>query len=208
MGRAAESRQRLTEEEYLASERLSATRHEFFNGEIFAMAGGTANHSLIATNLLTRLSSLLQKRCLVFNSDLRVKVQNTGLYTYPDAIAVCDRPELAGDKQDILLNPSLIAEVLSETTEAYDRGEKFRHYQTIPSLQTYLLVSQDKPQVEQFRRLENLRWEYTQSTGLESSLELSAHSIALNLGEIYANITFPPRPRGGSVGTNPAAAVG
>jgi Uma2 family endonuclease len=206
MGQAAEER-RFTEEEFLAFERESDIKHEFFDGEIFAMAGGTLNHSLIATNLVVSLANGLKGRCVVYNSDLRVKVQPTGLHTYPDVSVVCGKARLADEKNDILLNPTLNAEVLSSGTEAYDRGEKFTQYQAIASLTTYLLVSQDQPQIEQYVRRENSKWEYTQAAGLESVLEIPALEITLKLSEIYANITFQPRPLRKSTGIGPTAAV-
>lgn len=192
MAQAVQSKRRWTEQEYLAFERSAETKHEFFNGEIFAMSGATRNHSYISTNLTAHLVHLLRGRCTVFNSDLRLKIQNTGLYTYPDAGVVCGRQEVEDD--DLLLNPTLLAEVLSESTEGYDRGTKFKHYETIPSLTTYLLVSQDEPQVEQFVRLGKPGWEFSRATGLDSRLELPALGVTIILSEIYANITFPPRP--------------
>src|SRR5689334_12445470 len=128
----------MTEQEYLAFERASDIKHEFFEGELFAMAGGTMEHSLIATNCTRRLANLLvPKGCTVYNSDLRVKVEATGLLIYPDASAVCGPLSIVD--RDTLLNPALILEVLSPSTEGYDRGVKFHHYRRIPSLTTYLL---------------------------------------------------------------------
>src|SRR5688572_7349699 len=129
--------QRLTEEEYLALEEKSEIRHEFFDGEIFAMAGGTYNHSIIAGNLNRHLGNLLAGRCSVGNADLRIKVEATGLLTYPDISLICGAPNLTNQPSDTLLNPTLIAEVLSPSTELYDRGVKFEHYRQIPSLTTY-----------------------------------------------------------------------
>ena len=133
---AARSTHRLSEAEYLAIERAAVFRSEFYDGEMFAMAGGSPTHSLIAGNLIRALGNRLQGGgCLTFNSDLRVKIEDSGLYTYPDVSVVCGELRFADAEEDTLVNPTLLAEVLSDTTEAYDRGEKFGHYRRIASLQ-------------------------------------------------------------------------
>src|SRR3954469_2694994 len=144
----AQNRPRVSEAEYLQTERQLETKNEFFDGEIFAMAGGTSAHSLIATNLAMALGSRLKgSGCLTYNSDLRLKVEATGLFTYPDISVVCGGARFLDEQEDTLLNPSVVVEVLSDSTEAYDRGKKFEHYRQIASCQEYLLVSQKEPRI-------------------------------------------------------------
>jgi Uma2 family endonuclease len=148
-----------TPEEYLAWERRQPEKHEFHGGEVFAMAGATSEHNQIVANVLGELrSALRQKPCRVFASDLRVTVPATGLYTYPDASVVCGRPELEDDTLDTLLNPLVLVEVLSESTEDYDRGTKFTNYRTIPSFRDYVLISTDKVLVEYHTRQSDGSW--------------------------------------------------
>jgi Uma2 family endonuclease len=184
---------RLTEAEYLEAERQAQFKSEFFDGEVFAMAGGSPRHSLIAGNVLAELRSHLKGRpCVVFNSDLRVKVEATGLLTYPDVSVVCGPQRLFED--DTLLNPRLVAEVLSESTEAYDRGRKFRHYRQIDSLHEYLLISQAEPRLELFIRQDNGQWLLREAAGLETTLELPCLEIILALAEVFAKVEFAPSP--------------
>ncbi|MCI0537321.1 MAG: Uma2 family endonuclease [Verrucomicrobiales bacterium] len=189
---------RLTEAEYLAIERAAPFKSEFFDGEMFAMAGGTPMHSLIGANLIAILRDKTAGRgCLTFTSDLRVKVEMTGLNTYPDVSVVCDEMRFADSEEDTLVNPTLLAEVLSDATEGYDRGEKFEHYRRIGSLQAYLLVSQRKPRLELFLRGAEGHWVLREAAGLEASLEIPPIGIALPLLEVFANVKFviaPLRP--------------
>ena len=135
----------LTPQEYLARERRATEKSEYYRGEIFAMAGASFEHSLIKDNLARESGNQLKdKPCRVITSDLRIKVNATGLYTYPDAVIVCDEPKFEDAQVDTLLNPRVIVEVLSDSTEKYDRGGKFAHYRQIPSLQEYVLVAQDR----------------------------------------------------------------
>ena len=186
---------RLTEAEYLALERAAVgVRSEFYDGEMFAMAGGTRRHSLIGTNLTVEFGNKLRgHRCRPYNTDLRVKIEATGLFTYPDLSVVCGKPVLLDQGMDTLLNPTLLAEVLSESTESYDRGKKFQHYQQIPSLKEYLLISQDEPRIEQFVRQDDDRWLLRETLGLESRLELPSLGITIDLAEIFTDVEFPPR---------------
>jgi Uma2 family endonuclease len=158
MGQAA-VRSALSPQEYLAFERASELRHEYAGGEIFARSGGTREHSLIAVNIIGELSSaLLGRACEVHASDMRLKSQATGRYVYPDGSVVCGQPIFEDATRDTLLNPVVVVEVLSDSTEAYDRGDKFALYQTIPSFQEYVLASQKEARIEHFRRLEGGSW--------------------------------------------------
>ncbi len=147
------SEARYTPAEYLAFERQSESKNEYFNGAIFAMTDVSRNHNLISLNLAAELRQALKgRRCEVYASDMRVKLRHTSMYTYPDVTVVCDEPRFDDDNVDTLLNPTVIFEMLSPSTEAYDRGDKFAHYRRLASLQTYVLVSQDKIRVESFAR--------------------------------------------------------
>lgn len=187
----AQSRPHLTPEEYLAIERQAEVRSEYLDGEMFAMTGGSLRHNLIVSNLIRELSLQLKNRpCQVYPSDLRVHVPATGLYTYPDAIVVCGEPRLEDRGFDTLLNPILIAEVLSPATEAYDRGKKFEHYRTIESLAEYLLIAQDEPRVEQYLRQDGNRWLLTAMAGLDGSVALPSIQCELSLAEVYDKVSF------------------
>ncbi len=180
--------------DYLALERASPTKHEFFDGEIFDMAGGSIPHSRIGTNVTIALGNLLQGRtCQVFNSDLRVKVPR-GLYTYPDATVVCGELQLEGEQQDILLNPRLIVEVLSPSTEAYDRGAKFAQYRSCPSLSEYVLVSQDHALVEHFARQPSGQWLLTSYDSLDDRVSLPCLNVEIPLSDIYVNVQWERSP--------------
>jgi Uma2 family endonuclease len=176
-------------------ERRAEFKSEFFNGEVFALAGGSLAHSLIATNLAREFGNRLRTHaCTAFNSDLRLKVEATGLYTYPDLSVVCGPLRFAGPERDTIVNPTLLAEVVSDSTEAYDRGAKFGHYRQIPSLQEYLLVSQWEPRIEQFVRQPNGQWLLGVAQGMEAALELPSLGITIALGEVFAKVEFTPAP--------------
>lgn len=158
MGQAAQ-RSGLSPQEYLALERSSEQRHEYADGEIFAMAGATREHNLTAGNIYAGLhQALLERPCEVYSSDMRIKSAATGRYLYPDVAVVCGDPAFEDETRDTLLNPAVIVEVLSNSTEAYDRGDKFAQYQAIPSCQEYVLASQKEPRIEHFRRLPDGTW--------------------------------------------------
>jgi len=164
----AQNAARLTEEDYLRLERQADSRSEYFDGEMFAMAGGTRAHSLIATNLLREHSALLKNSdCVTYNADLKVKVEATGLLTYPDVSVVCAEQRFLDEQEDVVLNPLVLVEVLSDSTEAYDRGKKFEHYRKIPGLREYLLVNQKEPRIEQFIRQANEEWVLKEAVGLK-----------------------------------------
>jgi Uma2 family endonuclease len=189
----ANSIHRLTEAEYLEIERRAECKSEFLDGEMFAMAGGTPNHSLIAANLIFALMMQLKGGpCRVYTSDLRVKVQESGLYTYPDVSVVCGPEQLEDEHDDVLLNPTVIIEILSDSREAYDRGRKFEFYRRLASLREYLLVSQHKPLVEQFIRQDNGAWLLHEIAGLEGKLKLPSLGFTIEMAEVYTHIRFVP----------------
>ena len=181
-----------TEAEYLDRERQSIAKHEYVNGEIVAMAGATMRHNLITTNVIGALRNLLAGRpCLVLGSDQRVNVQATRMYTYPDVSVLCGKPAPHPQDSSTLLNPQLIVEVLSDSTEAYDRGAKFAHYQTVDSLAEYMLVSQGQPRVEHYRRMDSGQWLLT-VTQERGAITLPALGVDLSLDEVYLNIELLP----------------
>ena len=181
-----------TPEEYLARERQAETKSEYFAGEIFAMAGATREHILCVVNLSRELSlQLLDRPCELYTNDMRVKVDETGLYTYPDLVVVCGEPQFEDAQVDTLLNPTLIIEVLSRTTEAYDRGKKFAQYRRLETLQEYLLVAQDQPWVERYLRQPDGQWLFSVTEELTGLLPLPSISGELRLAEVYRKIPFP-----------------
>ena len=189
----AQNVSRLSEAEYLRLERQAGLRSEYFDGEIFAMAGGTRSHSLIATNLLREVSARLKATdCVAYNTDLRVKVEATGLLTYPDVSVVCGAQRFLDEEDDTLLNPSVIIEVLSDSTEAYDRGKKFEHYRQIVSCREYLLVNQNEPRIEQFVRQANGEWTLKEAAGWDAQINLPSLGIVLPLAEVFAKVQFAP----------------
>ena len=180
---------RITPEEYLAIERQAAYKSEYFNGEMFAMSGASPRHVLIVTNVVAELRRQLKQRpCTVYSTDLRVKVSPTGLYTYPDVIVVCTQPQFNDEQKDTLLNPTLIVEVLSESTKDYDRGEKFEHYRTLISLAEYVLIAQDKPHFEHFVRQPDNRWLLAETNRLEDTIHLPSIACNLALAEVYDKV--------------------
>src|SRR5438093_9705910 len=180
---------RYTPEEYLVLERKSEHKSEYFGGEIFAMSGASERHNLVVTNLVRELSLQLKGRpCKTYSSDMRVKVAPTGLYTYPDVMVVCDKTLFDDEQEDTLLNPSVIIEVLSKSTEGYDRGEKFAHYRKLESLTDYLLVSQTKHRVERYVRQPDSQWLLSETEGLENTLPIGSINCVLSLAEVYDKV--------------------
>ena len=179
-----------TPQEYLSLERKSPTRNEYFRGEIFAMAGASRKHNLIAGNLNGEIrDQILDRPCEVYTSDMRVWIKPSGLYTYPDVVVVCGEPEFQDREVDTLLNPTVIFEVLSETTEACDRGVKFGHYRRIPTLREYVMVSQDRMLVERYTRQGN-DWLLSELTGADQVLRLDSIDCEVPLDRIYAKVKF------------------
>lgn len=182
---------KLTPEEYLDFERKSEERHEYFDGEIFAMSGAKRNHNVIAWNIGGELRQRLKDRnCEAYPADMRVFVPATRLYTYPDLTVVCGEPQFQDDTFDTLLNPVLLIEVLSDSTESYDRGRKFQHYRSIESLQEYILVSQTEARVEKYVRHGDGFWLLSEAVGLDSEIEFSSIECQIPLSEIYDKIDF------------------
>lgn len=181
----------LTPAEYLAFERQSDVKHEYFRGELFAMSGASQNHVTIFMNTSHLLVGQLKGRsCRTFGADMRVKVSPTGLYTYPDLVVVCGRPRFEDKELDTLLNPTVIIEILSKSTEAYDRGEKFAQYRTLDTLLDYLLVSQDKPRIERFTRQADGGWLLTESAGLDAVMSIESIQCQLPLADVYDRVEF------------------
>ena len=186
---------KVTPEEYLAIEREADFRSEFLDGEMFAMAGGTANHNVVIGNLRAELRNRFKGRpCLTYSENLRVQIPATGLYTYPDLAALCGPPSFLDLGRDTLLNPQLVVEVLSLKTEAFDRGQKFAHYRSIPSLLEYVLVSQREPLVERFTRQADGSWNLVVFSGLDATVYFESVDAVVPLAEIYENVEFGPEP--------------
>jgi Uma2 family endonuclease len=173
----------------LHRERKAEFRSEYYRGETFAMAGASANHNLIVGNCVFTLGLQLKKKpCRVYPSDLRLKIEATGLYTYPDLSVVCGEPHLESDAGDVLLNPVVIVEVLSDSTEAYDRGKKFEHYRTIPTLRHYVLISQDRHSIDCFSLRDDGSWSLANCQGLEGMVTLDSINGELAASEVYDKV--------------------
>jgi len=182
---------RSTPEEYLVRERKAQYRSEFVDGRAYAMAGASRAHNLVAGNVFAELRAQLRgKPCEAYVSDMRVKVSRTGLYTYPDVVAVCGEPRFEDAHVDTLLNPILVVEVLSGSTEGYDRGEKFSHYRRLESLREYVLVTQDRVRVEHFAR-HGEHWMLTEISDPEGVLALPSLDCALALRAVYERVELP-----------------
>lgn len=191
---ASNPKQRFTPEEYLAMEREAHYKSEYLDGEIFAMAGASPHHSLIATNTIRELSlQLMRRACQVYSSDMRIDLSKHGMYGYPDAVVVCGEPMFSDKYRDNLINPIVIIEVLSKSTEAYDRGEKFIRYRKLKAFKEYLLIAQDTPYVEHYLRQPNHRWTLSEADGLRGSIYLPAIECTLKLAKIYDKVKFARR---------------
>jgi len=179
-----------TAEEYLALERNAPYKNEFCDGQIFAMTGASRKHNLVAVNIARELSNQLKKRpCEAYLGAMRVKAAQAHSYYYPDVSVVCGKPEFEDTYLDTLLNPTLLIEILSPSTEAYDRGGKFNHYRKIASLQEYLLVAQDQASIERFVR-QGDAWLLTEAAGLESTISLESIGCQLSLAEVYDKVAL------------------
>lgn len=177
--------------EYLALDRQAETRSEYIDGEMIAMSGASMRHNMITSNIIRELGTQLKPHpCRVFPSDMRVYTPDTGNYLYPDVTVVCGQPQLADARMDILLNPTVLVEVLSESTEAHDRGRKFEGYRGLPSLRAYLLVAQAGPHVERYVRQPNGDWTLTDFHGLDAVVRLASLDCDLPLAEVYDKVDF------------------
>jgi Uma2 family endonuclease len=184
---------RFTLAEYLAREEAAASKSEFYGGQVFAMAGGTAQHGEIAVNIVGGLLVRLRGTpCRPYNSDVQVYIPANGLVTYPDAYVVCGGKEFDSQAPNAIINPSVIFEVLSKSTENYDRSQKFQLYSQLDSFREYVLVAQDKPRVERFVRRNDGSWILTNFVGLDAVVELTTLGCSLSLAEIYEGVTFRP----------------
>jgi Uma2 family endonuclease len=179
----------LSPEEYLSLERRAEFKSEYIDGVAYAMAGGSERHNLITGNLVTELNLQLRATdCKVYPSDMKVRLPNSKKFFYPDVSVVCGETQFADKERDVILNPVLVVEVLSESTEAFDRGKKFSSYQQIESLREYLLVSQGEFLVEHYLRQET-GWFYTRASGLDSALALPSLDCRLALSDLYSKVT-------------------
>lgn len=185
MARVAQ-RSHLTAEEYLAWERDQPVRHEFFHGEVFAMAGGSMRHNALCASVIEALRTQLRGRCVVLTSDQRVVAARRDRYVYPDTSVVCGPPVTEPGASDVLANPMIVVEVLSSSTEQHDRGLKWEGYQRIESLTDYVLVSQTEPRIEHFRRDRTRTWLY-QFAGAGERLVLSNEAV-LDVDAIFAGV--------------------
>jgi Uma2 family endonuclease len=185
---------RLTPEEYLAQERRAEWKSEYLDGEVFAMVCASRRHNVISLNVASSLLAQVRGRgCEVYASDMRVRIPATNLYTYPDVTVVCGRPSFDDGELDTLLNPKLIVEVLSATTEGYDRGKKFAHYRTLESLAEYVLITQEEVRVERFSRQPDGLWVLAEADRMEDILPLPSIGCELRLADVYDG-AFGPRP--------------
>jgi Uma2 family endonuclease len=187
---------RISPQEYLKRERQAEFKSEYLRGEVFAMAGASYEHTRITDNLVIQVGRQLNGGpCEVLASDMRVKVDKTGLYTYPDLAIACEKLQFEDATVDTLLNPQIIIEVLSDSTEKYDRGDKFAHYRQIPSLREYVLVAQDRPLVERFVRQDDGSWSPTAMDNLADTFAFETISVKIPLRQIYARVEFPESPK-------------
>ncbi len=199
---------KITPQEYLIAERLSESKNEYFNGEIFAMAGASMEHNQISSNIVRVLGNqLVESQCTVLANDMKIKIEAIEKYTYPDIVVVCGNVEFEQDKEnsddkaikdeyerenDILLNPIVIMEILSISTEGYDRGDKFSHYQFIDSFIEYILISQYVCRVEKFIRQKDKTWIYSTYSNLEDTVKIESINCDLPVADIYRKVNLKP----------------
>lgn len=184
-----------TPDEYLSLEETATSKSEYFRGEIFAMAGGSANHNRIAGNVYAMLNNGLRgSRCEAFNSDMRLLVKAHQLYTYPDTMVVCGRIEFAKDRNDTVTNPTVLVEVLSPSTQDYDRGQKFEFYRSLPSLQDYLIIHQDQIRLEYYHKLADRQWVLLELNDSEAPLTIQSLNFEIPLHRIYERVDWFSAP--------------
>lgn len=187
---ALPKRKYISPEDYLTMEKESLEKHEYFDGEIFQMAGSSKEHNLITSNLITSLNTQLKKRnCQVYPPDMRVHIPKTGLFTYPDISVVCGEPEFLPDENlDTLINPVLIVEILSPSTEGYDKGAKFDNYRSLESLREYLLISQNSKKAILYTRQKNDSWVLQDFIGDMTEVELVSIDCRLTMDDVYDKV--------------------
>ena len=185
----------LTPAEYLTAERKREVKSEYWNGELYAMAGASERHNLISANVVAGLHTQLRGRsCKVYPSDMRVQIKATGLYTYPDVVVVCGKPQFEDEDNDTLLNPTLIVEVLSKSTETYDRGKKFENYRTLDSLTEYVMIAQDRVHLEHYVRQPDSQWLLSEAKALQDVIKLPTIQCTLALADVYDKVDIQTRP--------------
>ena len=193
---SAVPKRKLTVAEYLAIEEKADYKSEFFNGEMFAMAGASPTHCFVKENLSIELGNRLKGGpCRAVSSDMRVMVERTGLRTYPDLVIVCGAPVYDPENAHTLMNPTALIEVLSPSTEKYDRGAKFRNYQRIPSLMEYVLVAQDEPVCDRYLRQADGSWALVSFVGLTETLAFTSVPVRIPMADVYAGVVFPEEGR-------------
>ncbi len=195
MGPKHDPLKRYTKEEYFALEEQADYKSEFHNGEIVDMSGGSATHNLIAVNMVRRILEGLDNRdCIGYGSDMKIDIAIANTYVYPDALVVCAPQMFVENRNDIIKNPTLIVEVLTPSTEAYDRGKKFAFYRSLSSFSEYILIAQKEPLVEVFAKQDDKTWLYQVYQGLETTVKLNTLDRAIALHEIYQKVTFDDSP--------------
>lgn len=182
----------LTEAEYFALEQASEIKHEYVGGEIIAMSGASLTHNTIVANLMTTLGGQLgDSPCLVVASDMRLKIESARVsYRYPDVTVICDTPQIVGENPGTLLNPTVLIEVLSDSTAMTDRTDKLREYRQLPSLQAYLLITQDTPRIERYLRGDDPHWLYMDMVGMAGEITIPPLNCTLKLADVYKKVTF------------------
>jgi Uma2 family endonuclease len=186
---SAEPHGRVSIEDYLAAERRAETKSEYLEGELFAMSGASRAHNLIVWNIGASLHGQLKGRsCEAYAGDMRVHISTTGLYTYPDVTVICGEPRFDDSELDTLLNPTLLIEVLSPSTESYDRGKKFANYRTLDSLREYVLVAQEEVRVEVFTRQDGGHWLLSEASRIDETIPLASIGCELRLADVYDRV--------------------
>lgn len=193
MSEAVTQKTYYTREEYLALEDQAEYKSEYYNGEIFAMAGGSHKHSVICGNMIQRVGEAIEdKDCIRYDSNMKLDIPKYNLFVYPDVMAVCGKIEFLENRTDIIKNPVLVIEVLSPATQAFDRGKKFACYRSVPSIREYVLVSQDEPMVEAYYKQDEKTWVYTVARGLEERITFQTIQNELLLKDIYQKVEWEP----------------
>lgn len=191
MGEPAAKKTYYTREEYLALEEQAEYKSEYYDGKIFAMAGGSRNHSVICLNLNWGIrEAIANKDCVGFDSNMKLDIPRAKQFYYPDLMVGCGNVEFLENRSDIITNPVLVIEVLSSSTESFDRGKKFAYYRTVPSIREYVLVSQTEPMVEAFYKQDEKVWQYTVAKGLEETIIFQTLQAELMLKDIYQKVEW------------------